>query len=163
MTRLANVLPTTLKKGEKHPSRTSDALDYSQSINEMPQIFETKYILIENKIQNNSFQKTEIFNPLADIRTCFVLRAWSIFLSVHSWFIPFTINTAVRWKQVIEGEKWPTSHKKLSLNPAFLVYLVTYSKLLFIIICWWCRAGTLGDWRSAEAHPLPTTVLLPRV
>ena len=25
--------------------------------------FETKYILIENKIQNNPFQKTEIFNP----------------------------------------------------------------------------------------------------
>lgn len=24
---------------------------------------ETKHILIENKIQNNSFQKTEIFNP----------------------------------------------------------------------------------------------------
>jgi hypothetical protein len=87
-----------------HYSRSSDALGYSESINKMPHIFfETKYILIENKIQNNSFQKTEIFNPLADL-LCpqSMVNTCECAFMIHPLF---TTDTAERWKQVIEGEK----------------------------------------------------------
>ena len=86
---------------------------------------ETKYILIENKIQNNSFQKTEIFNPVHTIRTSSVLRAWfdacECALMIHSGSLHWCCSEGGSRS---EGER----HQKATTQNEQSSYPVTYSK-----------------------------------
>lgn len=56
--------------------------------------FETKCILIENKIQNNSFQKTEIFHPFPTNQN--LLYPQSISFMCERACVP-TISPSVHW------------------------------------------------------------------
>lgn len=122
--------------------------------------FETKYILIENKIQNNSFQKTEIFNPFPHIRTCFVLRAWfdtcECALTIHSCA---HCTDAVRRGSRSLREK-TTLKPHLSINSHLeSQHFLSLSYDSFKITLYHNFADGVGTepWAPDEsAHPLPT-------
>lgn len=95
-----------------HHPRTGHTPACPHSLNEMTTLFffETKYILIENKIQNNSFQKTEIFNPFSTKSNLLhpqstVLDAYMCTYDLfHKVFVKPLLQCR-RWEQMMAGEK----------------------------------------------------------
>lgn len=135
--------------------------------------FETKYILIENRIQNNSFQKTEIFHPFSRNSNLLYPQSTVLYVRVHNLFHKVFIKPLLycrRWEQMIEGEKdiekatplnqWAFGN--LTFSNSVFWHITSNHFHFFATICPFRRENCSQMCSHEETLPLPPSPPEPR-